>query len=735
PNEAKIKMLNDWLSTLGGRFADYETLTYRAEINRMLGNLDQALADIKEPIEYNSEDYIALRVRANIYKMQGKYQLAIEDYDEVILNTYDLNCKLDRIESLYLWGKYEDAIKYIRELRYVGNGEWIEECASKLITVLDLKIQSQPDNASLYVFRALARNINEEYSEGFADFTRAHHINSQDHNLLESLKKFSSSHQSADSPELLAYCGEAYRLLNEMDAAIECCSQSLSFKPNDIAKNVLSKISMSDVPSLKAKVSLVLSDYHAALQSYEEATRLEPNNEHFHVMRFYLYLKLGRQAEILHEISQFINRYPENLECIKIRAEIRLHMGDYTGVIEDLEKYLDENPDDAFALLWNSVAKAKTNNLIDGVNDYVSSLRKINKDKYSRTDRLEYLTQVQALKPPTSYKTHVWLGQMLFKLRKYKEVLDKINLAKLIKPSIGEGISDESFVIQDIVEHKCWERYIEEDDQDTSYLGLEAIRLANYDNYSDFEENLENEPNNVFLLSRMAEIKRTDKDYVEAQSYFEKVLAIEPNHIFSLCRLAEILQRNKEYDQALSRLNQVLESNDEETRSFCLAKRASIKMIKGEFDSALDDLKLCINIEPGNYHNWVMIGDIKYTLELYEEALENYKNATQISKPNSYLKDRIKQVENKIDQAREAKLATNMHDIGEPDEEKSQNSSTSQAISQQQTTTKPDEIGSKQNHKRKYRATLFENSNNTAPQPTNTAISYKTKLRSNNKTA
>lgn len=749
PNEAKNKFLKQWLidlnNSIKGSYRDTDYLMYRAEVNKLLGNLEQALEDIKEPIEYNPENYIALRIRADVYKMMGQYELAITDYDEVIANTDDIKCKINRIESFYLSGDYKSALEAIEKSYFLSNEKiYIRECTNKLISILNSKTEKQPNKASLYVFLALAKNINKKYSDGFNAFDKACRINSKDKNLVESLNEFISKYQDCKDSELLAYCGEANRLLDKIDIALEFYDKSLNHEPNnDVAKGFLNKINLGDNILLKAKKFMILLNYQSGLQAYNQVIRKFPGNEDYHVMRFYIFLKLGRYLEIKDEINQFIDKHPDNLECVRIRGAIKLHLGDYTGAINDLEAYLEENPKNPFALLWNSVAKAKTNNLIGGLKNYVHSLRFINSREYYNRDLLEYLNEVSLLQPPRSHKTHVLIGKILFKLGKYTDVLDEFNLAKLIEPHVGDGITDECFIIQDTLEDKIWENI---EDEENSHLYLEAQRLLDYDVISDFENNVENDPNDTFSLSRIAEIKRTDKskDYEGAQHYFKKAISIDPDHIFSLCRLAEILRITGEYDQSLAMFNHVLVL--EPNNTFCLSKRGYIKKLQGSLDSALVDLTLCVNIEPGNYFTWIQLADIKYTLGLYNEALESYTNAGSIKSHDSYVKGRLKQTEEQIEQAKTNSEATkqtksvsqkqNKNITTALDMAKTRSSnSTSILFQEQPDTTNPNKISEKRKFKMKYGATLFVGPNNSTigneqSQAMSDTSSYNSRLRS-----
>ncbi len=121
---------------------------------------------------------------------------------------------------------------------------------------------------------------------------------------------------------------------------------------------------------------------------------------------------------------------------------------------------------------------------------------------------------------------------------------------------------------------------------------------------SHFEQALAIEPNNVFALRGLGEVLQVQGKLPKAKSCFEHALTIEPNNAFALGGLASVLQRQGDFANAKSRYEHALTIDP--NNAFALGGLAEVLRRQGDFSNAKSRYEQVLAIVPNNA--WALRG-------------------------------------------------------------------------------------------------------------------------------
>jgi tetratricopeptide (TPR) repeat protein len=94
-----------------------QALLPRAEILRILGRLDEALAAVDRALELRPDDVAALHQRGYIYGTRGQWEQALADYDRVaVLAPQHWEARRNRIATLNKLDRREEAHTAVERL-------------------------------------------------------------------------------------------------------------------------------------------------------------------------------------------------------------------------------------------------------------------------------------------------------------------------------------------------------------------------------------------------------------------------------------------------------------------------------------------------------------------------------------------------------------------------------------------------------------------------------------------
>ncbi|KAJ3083276.1 DnaJ sub C member 3 [Quaeritorhiza haematococci] len=99
-----------------------------------------------------------------------------------------------------------------------------------------------------------------------------------------------------------------------------------------------------------AKAHIGAGKVHEALQVYESAIALEPENALTYFKRAVTYLTLGRNGPSLRDFTKVLELKPDFHQALLQRAKIYVKEGDYENALEDLESYKSSTSADSETL-------------------------------------------------------------------------------------------------------------------------------------------------------------------------------------------------------------------------------------------------------------------------------------------------------------------------------------------------------------------------------------------------
>ncbi len=152
-NEEALRLFND----LALRYPRVSSVYIeRSDLLKELGFMDRAIADTNTALAMNPKNMQVLRMRAHLYDMSGKLDLAIRDYNVLIVaNKYDAGHWRARGIAYKRLKRYAEAARDLGEAaRVEPHGKY---CAEILYDQGDMLLLSGDYNQSVKVFTQLAK--------------------------------------------------------------------------------------------------------------------------------------------------------------------------------------------------------------------------------------------------------------------------------------------------------------------------------------------------------------------------------------------------------------------------------------------------------------------------------------------------------------------------------------------------------------------------------------------------
>ena len=256
--------------------------------------------------------------------------------------------------------------------------------------------------------------------------------------------------------------------------------------------------------------------------------------------------------------------------------------GEPDRALEILDRVLDLDPDDVFALATRGQILSRNGRVREGV---------------------ELLEQAAELTSELGW-VHAELGRVLVEVGRLRDGLRALNRALKIQ-------SDDPFAL--------------------AHRGDALRRMGRFaEALEDLEDALEILPEDPFTLARLGETLRMLDRHDEALEALDRALELQPGDSFTHASRAEILRLQARDEEALADLDKALEEEPE--YPFALATKAQILRDRGDLEEAREffDLALAGDDETDPDLTWVhaeramllwQLGDLDGALEGYEGAL------------------------------------------------------------------------------------------------------------------
>jgi tetratricopeptide (TPR) repeat protein/uncharacterized RDD family membrane protein YckC len=141
-------------------------------------------------------------------------------------------------------------------------------------------------------------------------------------------------------------------------------------------------------------------------------------------------------------------------------------------------------------------------------------------------------------------------------------------------------------------------------------------------------------PENVFIISSMAEYYQYVGDSQKAEDLYKDALEKSENDYDLLCSVAEFYQDKEKYDEAIQYADRAINSDESKYKAYGI--KAQIFFSQGEKQKAIDTINLMISNNLGNAYVYYVSGNLYNNEYEYKLAVENYDKALEMNPLNEY---------------------------------------------------------------------------------------------------
>ena len=294
----------------------------RGVVGRVLGNFDEALADIDASLAIDPDRSYAHTAKAVTLMWKGQYDQANAAFDEAI-----------RLAPTSRWAYHSrgEARSYQRQHKLA-----IEDFTAAL--------KIDPSSARILVDRGLSWCDQNEFDKALNDFSAAIRI---------------------DSENALAYSlrGAVLAETSQFDAAVKDFSEAIRITPNH-----------GEAYFCRAQALSAQSKQKAAAADYSEAIRLMPKNPRPYFFRGQIRTKQHEHDLAIADYTKAIKLEPSFVHSYHGRAHAWFMKGDRLRAINDCNLAIGWNSEDAFAYRFRGECCIHTLEFDDAIEDFEASL-------------------------------------------------------------------------------------------------------------------------------------------------------------------------------------------------------------------------------------------------------------------------------------------------------------------------------------------------------------------------
>ncbi|PID26810.1 MAG: hypothetical protein CR982_08315 [Candidatus Cloacimonadota bacterium] len=383
-----------------------------------------------------------------------------------------------------------------------------------------------------------------------------------------------------------------------------------------------------------------------SLESYERGVAIVnslegvsnfPVDASFYLIKSSLFYKMKNYEECLSILEYSLDKYPEDLELIKLKGEIHFEMKDFQKASEELYKVVEKREGETgtelklLEVYFNTgFPKTSHNTIIKILNKYPEEpdflkfklLFLYSRNRYDEVIKLEGKTS-------ENFEVVSAISDSLFRLENFNRVVD------FLKPRVEEY---NSWELYKILGDSC---KVLDDKENALYAFTKALELnknsvelivargkLNYEleNYreavEDFSKINESEETFYDVSKLMALSYQKLSDFDNSVLYFSKNIEKNPTDYELYFSRANIFVEQKKYKKAIYDLNVYIENNPNNVEAY--KKRALCKLETTLYQEATKDFSAVLESEKDNISALMGRGNCYYLMGDYDNALEDF---------------------------------------------------------------------------------------------------------------
>lgn len=294
----------------------------------------QAVADLDKALQLDPSFVKGLLFRAKVHKMMGDYETSKNDYEAV------LKIKKDHPEAVKEIAGLSSCMRAIE----AGDQQMQAKNFAEAKRSFAHAVETAPDSVSLLVKLATANYELQEYHDVVSDMGSVLKL---DKNNMAAMVLRGKVCSFANYLIIL----QAYYYLGENEVALRHFKEVLRSDPDHSdAKSLFKKLKNLERLNNLASEASNRNDFQAVHDNYEamlNVDRWHPVSQVINLVKMCeASFKLRKYTDAASECTLCLNREPQNLDCILLRAESRIMLKEFDDAQRDLQEASRHNPND-----------------------------------------------------------------------------------------------------------------------------------------------------------------------------------------------------------------------------------------------------------------------------------------------------------------------------------------------------------------------------------------------------
>jgi len=423
---------------------------------------------------------------------------------------------------------------------------------------------------------------------------------------------------------------------------------------------------------MKAALLSTAEKYDDAIAAYDELEKKTGINDQIAVEKQQIYQAAGKKKEAMAELQKLIDSNPQEPRYYGLMADYYLSQKDDANALKYYLKVLEIDPDNGFVLFslasyyrekedkekaWDYIRKGFLNKSVEVETkiQYYLMITSGQEKPFFSDDQITELVDILVKTNSDDYRVFTVYAEYLISKGKLAEARDQ--LRKVLETQKDNYLIWERMLLisNDLLDFKGIytdaDKALELFPNQPNLYGLKAVACLQLEKYKEALEILkegepyllDNKPMKIqFNLYRAEANYKLDK-VEDAFKAFDDVISLDPENWLAMNNYAYYLSlRNENLEKAEQLSGKAVRANPDnptylDTYSWVLFMRKDYTLAKFYMDTAMKN---------GGDKNAVIIehyGDILYQLGEKENALEQWKKASETGEGSEFLSEKIKQ--------------------------------------------------------------------------------------------
>ena len=405
---------------------------------------------------------------------------------------------------------------------------------------------------------------------------------------------------------------------------------------NEIIKICTQILSLSDANNKRKTTAYILrgvaydsiGEYGRAIQDFDKAIELEPNDAETYCNRGNAYTNKGEYDRAIQDYDKVIELEPKHVEAHAHRGAAYGNKGEHDRAIQDFDKAIELDPSDAEVYCIRGIAYEHKGEYNRAVQNYDKA---IELDPY---DKKAYYNRGNAYAHKGKYDRAIQDYDKAIELDpNYAEAYHSRGVAYEHKGEYDHAIQDQSKSIE-----------LKSDYAEAYYgRGIAYSHKGEHDRaIQDYDKAIEIKPNYAGAYYNRG-IEYADKDeYDHAIQDYDKAIEIKSDYVEAYNNRGIAYGCKGEYDRAIQDYDKAIELNSKHIEAYY--NRGIAYRRKGEYGRAIQDYDKAIELEPDYseaIHNRAIAMASEHAEKIQQQISDEHKKE---------LKEQIKKQQEKFNQ-------------------------------------------------------------------------------------